>query len=849
VQITKSTKARSLEAGFFLVTDSQKENTAMKVMKFGGSSLADAIRYLRVAEICMLAHSEEGAAVVLSAPKGVTNALSLLCDQAASGSDYGELFAKLEMTLNSIADELAAKVSGFDLEHVKVLIASQLHTLSEQLKGIGLLAMAPASIAAGILSIGEYVSVNIFSQILTAKGILNRIIDPVDYVIAEGDFLDSIADLQASRKKFSHVPKDGSEFLVMPGFVAANEVGEKVTLGRNGSDYSAAILAACLDAKSCEIWTDVDGVYNADPNQVEGAVLLDKLTYQEAMELSYFGAKVLHPKTIGPIAQFHIPCWIKNTLNPTVPGTLISAEPSTLWTSVKGISQLDDMAMFNVAGPGMKGMVGMASRVFEVLAHANISICLITQSSSEYSISFCIHEKDATKAQDVLEDAFVLELDNHLLDPIEVRRELAVVTLVGDGMRQQQGLAAKFFSALAQARVNNVAIAQGSSERSISTVVEGYKAKKAVKVVHQNFFSNLHTIDVFLVGCGNVGKALLSQIYRQQELLLARNIRLCVFGIANSQQLLMSPTGIDLGTDWHSALKASSVEFSLSQLAHFVAENSLVNPVIVDCTSSESVADLYLDMLQQGFHIATPNKKANTKSLDYYHQLQRTAQSTNRQYLYETTVGAGLPVIDNLQKLLSAGDSLERFEGILSGSLSFVFGELEAGKTLSQATRIAREKGYTEPDPRDDLSGMDVARKLLILAREAGMSLELSDIEIESVLPDSFDASGELDNFLHNLSGLDAEFKQRLDDAKCQGKVLRYLGSIDQGKCTVSIQAVPQSHPLAAVKDGENALAIHSAYYQPIPYVIRGYGAGGTVTAAGVFADILRTMPWKQNVS
>ena len=821
----------------------------MKVMKFGGSSLADATRYLGVTQICMQTHESSGAAVVLSAPKGVTNALSLLCEEAAGGKDFGELFAKLEMTLNSIADELEQNVTGFKSAEVKLLINDKLQTLSERLEGIRLLGMAPEPIAASILSIGEYVSVSLFSQILSANGVKNRIIDPVEFVVAEGDFLDSIADLQESRARFTDVPKDGSELLIMPGFVAANAAGEKVTLGRNGSDYSAAILAACIDAESCEIWTDVDGVYNADPNQVDGAVLLDKLTYQEAMELSYFGAKVLHPKTIGPIAQFHIPCWIRNTLNPSVPGTLISAEPSTRWTSVKGISQLDDMAMFNVAGPGMKGMVGMASRVFEVLAHANISICLITQSSSEYSISFCIHDKDASKALDVLEDAFALELDNKLLDPIEVRRELAIVTLVGDGMRHQKGLAAKFFNALAQARVNNVAIAQGSSERSISTVIEGRKAKKAVKVVHQNFFSNQHTIDVFLIGCGTVGAELLDQINRQQALLSDRNIRLSVFGIANSKTLLLSPTGIDLGNDWKAELLASNVGFSVERVANFVSENSLVNPVIVDCTSSDSVADLYLDMLNQGFHIATPNKKANTKSLDYYHELQRVAIETSRQYLYETTVGAGLPVIDNLQKLLSAGDQLERFEGILSGSLSYVFGELEAGKSLSEATSIARDKGYTEPDPRDDLSGMDVARKLLIMAREADMTLELSDIEIESVLPAEFDADGDVDTFLSNLTLLDTSFKQKITDAEQDGKVLRYVGTIADGKCKVSIQAIPKSHPLAAVKDGENALAIHSAYYNPIPFVIRGYGAGATVTAAGVFADILRTMPWKQDVS
>ena len=818
----------------------------MKVLKFGGSSLADAPRYLRVTGICMTTHQTDGAAVVLSAPKGVTNALSSLCEQAAAGDDFQPLFEKLEQTVQGIADELNTTLDNFAHDHVSSFISEHLSALKQQLEGIKLLGCAPDSVAAGILSIGEYISVTLFSAILQSKGVVNSIIDPVEYVLAHGEYLDSIADVAMSKARFSDVKNDGSVLLVMPGFVAVNEEGEKVTLGRNGSDYSAAILAACIDADCCEIWTDVDGVYNADPNQVEGAVLLDKLTYQEAMELSYFGAKVLHPKTIGPIAQHHIPCLIKNTLNPSAPGTLISNEASEKWTSVKGISQLDNITMFNVAGPGLKGMVGMASRVFEVMSNANISISLITQSSSEYSISFCIQEKDAARAQQLLEDAFALELQNQLLDQIEVRHDLAIVTLVGDGMRHTKGLAARFFAALAQARVNNVAIAQGSSERSISTVIEAKKAKKAVRVIHQNFFSDRHTIDVFLVGCGNVGTELLGQIARQQPALLKRNIQLRVYGIANSRKLLLNAQGIDVSGDWQSALAASEESLSVERLHQFVNSNSLVNPVIVDCTSHEAVASQYVDMMEQGFHVVTPNKKANTDTMAYYRQLRRTAQNTNRQYLYETTVGAGLPVIDNLQKLFAAGDVLHQFEGILSGSLSYVFGKLEEGMSLSQATSAAKENGYTEPDPRDDLSGMDVARKLLIMAREAGLVLELSDIQIESVLPEGFAEGASIDEFMQQLPELDAAFGQRVEEAKANDSVLRYIGSIDGDKCKVTIQAVPLTHPLAAVKDGENALAISSDYYQPIPYVIRGYGAGGTVTAAGVFADILRTMPWKQ---
>lgn len=818
----------------------------MKVLKFGGSSLADAQRYLIVTDISIDTHQTDGAAVVLSAPKGVTNALALLCEQAAANEDFLPLFDKLTTLVSGIAADLQAELDGFDYERVITFINEQLTALKKQLDGIRLLGCAPESVGAGILSMGEYISVTLFGAILSARNVNNQVLDPVSYIQAQGDYLDSIADVAVSKARFSDVQRDGSVLLVMPGFVAANEQGQKVTLGRNGSDYSAAILAACIDAQTCEIWTDVDGVYNADPNQVEGAILLDKLTYQEAMELSYFGAKVLHPKTIGPIAQHHIPCRIRNTLNPAAPGTLISKEASETWTSVKGISQLDDITMFNVAGPGLKGMVGMASRVFEVMSNANISISLITQSSSEYSISFCIAEKDSDKALALLEDAFALELQNQLLDPIEVRRNLAIVTLVGDGMRHTKGLAARFFNALAQARVNNVAIAQGSSERSISTVIEAPKARKAVRVIHQNFFSNRHNIDVFLVGCGNVGTELLSQISRQQPALLKRNVQLRVYGIANSRKLLLSEQGIDIAGDWAEQLVASQNAFSIDTLREFVNANSLVNPVIVDCTSHAGIANQYVEMMEQGFHVVTPNKKANTDTLEYYRQLRKTALKTNRQYLYETTVGAGLPVIDNLQKLFSAGDVLHRFEGILSGSLSYVFGKLEEGMTLSQATSTAKQNGYTEPDPRDDLSGMDVARKLLIMAREADLELELSDIEIESVLPEGFGESLSVDEFMNELPTLDAEFDKKVQQAQAQGKVLRYIGTIEQDKCKVSIQAVTQEHPLAAVKDGENALAISSDYYQPIPYVIRGYGAGGTVTAAGVFADILRTMPWKQ---
>ncbi|MBC3767803.1 bifunctional aspartate kinase/homoserine dehydrogenase I [Neptunicella marina] len=820
----------------------------MKVLKFGGSSLADAKRYLNVQKIVAEAHQQSGAAVVLSAPKGVTNALSLLVEQAAEGQDYLELLAKLKMTLTGIVADLDNSIDGFNTEYLNTFIEQKLSELEHQLAGIKLLRCSPDPVTAQILSLGEYVSVNIFSQMLSAVSQSNKLIEPATYVVAEGDYLDSLADMDASIEEFKHLKYSDDDVLIMPGFVAHNAGGEKVTLGRNGSDYSAAILAACLKADCCEIWTDVDGVYNADPNQVEGAVLLDKLTYQEAMELSYFGAKVLHPKTIGPIAQHHIPCLIKNTLNPVAPGTLISNESSEIWTSVKGISHLENLTMFNVAGPGLKGMVGMASRIFKVISNANISIVLITQSSSEYSISFCIHSKDAQRAQALLNQEFELELVNQLLEPIEMRDDLAIISLVGDGMRKHQGLAARFFSSLSQARVNIVAIAQGSSERSISAVIESRKAKEAVKVVHQNFFSDMHTIDAFLVGCGTVGGELLKQIAKQQELLLKRNIRLRVYGIANSKHLLLDAAGIDLNDDWKARLVESEQRFSIQGLQQFVQTNSLVNPVVIDCTTSHVIAEQYIEIMLAGFHVVTPNKKSNTSSMAFYNSLRETALATNRQFLYETTVGAGLPVIENLQKLIYAGDKLSRFEGILSGSLSFIFGKLEEGLSLSEATKVARQNGFTEPDPRDDLSGMDVARKLLIMAREAGIKMELKDIEIESVLPDYFDSTGSIDEFMQKLPQLDKAFQDKVANAAKDGQVLRYVGQIADGKCRVFIDKVDSSQPLYVIKDGENALAIYSHYYQPLPFVIRGYGAGAAVTAAGVFADVMRTLPWKQEL-
>ncbi|CAL4042703.1 bifunctional aspartate kinase/homoserine dehydrogenase I [Buchnera aphidicola] len=820
----------------------------MRTLKFGGTSLANAERFLHVANIIENKIKYEKVGIILSAPAKVTNNLVNIIKKTIKNDNTESSMHETKHIFLKILEQVNPLQNNFPYEKLKTIINNEFIELKKNICGINLLGQCPDNIYAKIICRGEILSVAIMNAILQARNHKITIINPVKTLLGIGTYLDSKIDIIESTKRIEsmNIPKNHN--ILMSGFIAGNKKGELVVLGRNGSDYSAAILSSCLHADYCEIWTDVDGIYTCDPKQVPDAKLLTSISYQEAMELSYFGAKVLHPRTIEPIAKFNIPCLIKNTSKPDAKGTLICAQNKEKKHSVKGVTYLNDIAMFHIIGPGMKDMMKMIARVFSSISRDNIWIILITQSSSEHRISFCIPQKDVVRVEYILKNEFYLELKNRLLKPFNIIKKLSIVSIVSTNMKNKPHITASFFSALSYANINTLAVAQGSSENSISAVIKNSNVITAIRTVHQILFNSNQIIEVFLIGIGGIGSTLLQQFYRQKKWLKEKQIDLKICGIANSKTLLINMKGIKL-KNWNSYFEKEKNFFTTTKIINAIKKHPLINPVIIDCTADTLLSYQYSHFISHGFHVVTANKKANTTDLTYYKKIRTAAIQFKKKFLYDTNIGAGLPVIDNLQNLLNSGDKLIHFRGILSGSLSFIFGQLEEGITLSQATENAKEIGFTEPNPRDDLSGIDVARKLLILAREVGYQIELKDIKIENLLPDTLQNIPDIKTFMRKLKELDSIFDIRVKKAKIEGKVLRFVGIINKtGQCEVKIDSVDKNDPLYNVKNGENVLAFYSKYYQPIPLVLRGYGAGNNVTAAGVFSDLLRTLPCKVGV-
>ncbi len=820
--------------------DIQQGARKQLVQKFGGTSLADLVGFEASADVIGRYTDQYQVIVLLSAVKGVTDLLLAAIDTAVEGGDGA---AHLEEAIDrerSIVRDMAAK--GIATPLGSAFLEEQHAVLSRRVEGIRLLGQCPDETRARILASGEGFSSRLMVDLLNHQGFKAQWSDTDVLPLANESWLDSLVDIEAAAPLLKERFAAASQVIVLPGFYGRNARGDIQLLGRNGTDYSAAAIAAAIEAGLCQIWKDVDGFFTADPRIVSNARCLDEVSYDEAMELTYFGAKVISAKALAPLAANNIPCEVRNTYDPSKPGTLVHSEAKRSHV-VRGISHLQDVSSITLQGGGLRGRVGIARRVMDALASESISILLIVQSSSEYSITLCVRQADEAKARKALEEEFHFERLHGLIEEIGVQSNRAVVSLVGEGMKHYRGIAARFLTAISSAGVNVEVIAQGSTECAIAVVVRGEDAQPATRACHTAFFSHSSHIDVILMGCGNVGAELLDQFQRQAKTLVDHHVDLRVRAIANSERLLVASDVVDLSC-WKQALETQGQPWTIQDVIDIRKKLGLLSPTIVDCTTDQKLALEYVNLLDNGFNIVAANKKANTSSYDYYAAMRQAERRNFRKFLYETNVAAGLPFIDTLQGLIRSGDELRTFEGILSGSLSMIFGLLEDGVPLSSAVAKAMELGYTEPDPRDDLSGMDVARKLLIIAREVGLKLELDDIAVEPVVPMEVVGHVDRSQLIDTLRSLDESFSARIAQAAGSDRVLRYVARLEEGNCRVSIEEVPRSKPLGAVRDGENALVIHTHYYQPIPMVLRGYGAGAAVTAAGVFGDLLRTV-WR----
>lgn len=804
----------------------------MKVLKFGGTSVGtiDSLRNVKA----IVEQKEEQAIVVVSALGGLTDKLISTAQNAAKGGDsyYSDFQAMIERHHNIINGLVPIELQP----EVTAIVDSLLEELGNIYKGVSLIRdLSPRSLDI-IVSYGERLSSTIISRIIKDAVLF----DSRFFIKTLDQFGKHVLD-NDSTQKLVHETFDNANFkvAVVPGFISTDADGDITNLGRGGSDYTAAILAASLDANALEIWTDVDGFMTADPRVIDNTYVIEHLSFIEAMELCNFGAKVIYPPTIYPVFHKNIPIYIKNTFNPSAPGTCISEQrPSPEGKDIKGISSINDTCLITVSGLCMVGVIGINARIFNALARQGVSVFLVSQASSENTTSFAVRNADADRAVSALETEFMAELQTGELNPMQVERNLATVAIVGENMRNASVVAGKLFNTLGRNGINVIACAQGASETNISFVIELKNQKKALNVIHDSFFlSDTQVLNLFIIGIGNIGCHLLQQLAHQQaNLLQHKALELKVVGIANSKKAIFNRDGIDL-SNYQQLLEESDIISNPETICRNIVKMNIFNSVFVDCTSSPEIASLYLPLVENNINVVTASKIAASGPYTHYQQIKRTARKKDVRFLYETNVGAGLPIIGTINNLINSGDKILKIEAVVSGTLNFIFSRISADVPFSQAIAEAKEAGYSEPDPRIDLSGTDVVRKLVILSRESNYDIEQYDVEISPLLPQNL-FKGSIDDFFSALGPTDEAIETRRREAEMRGCRLRYVARLIDGKASVGLEEVDSTHPFYNLEGSNNVIMITTERYREYPMIITGYGAGADVTAAGVFADI-----------
>jgi bifunctional aspartokinase / homoserine dehydrogenase 1 len=811
----------------------------MIVLKFGGTSVGTISSIEKVIQIISDNHSQgKTQAVVYSAMGGFTNKLIEAGKKAASGDAYLDLIQKAEERHLEIVRHF------IDIKNQSAVIAQVKNTLNELedvLKGVFYIKELSKRTLDLLMSFGERLSTYIISAILNDKNIPAQFVDARTIIKTDSNFgFSSVDFLQTDMLINEHLNASKTVYCVT-GFIGSDSAGVTTTLGRGGSDYTASILGAALNAEQIEIWTDVTGMMTSDPRKVKNAFTIPEISYSEAMELSHFGAKVIYPPSLIPAFQKNIPIRVLNTFEPKLQGTTISKTVSSKAYSITGISSIDDIALVNIQGNGMIGVAGVSAKLFGILADNHISVILISQASSEHSICFAVDPSVVKTVKNVLEKGFKAEIHNGDLEQISIQEGLSIIAVVGEGMKSSTGISGRLFSILGKNGINVVATAQGSSEINISVVIRKKDISKALNAIHETFFEvDGFTLNIFLAGpTGQIGKTLLSQIAAQNPNLKAENnLNLKLAGIANTKKMLVDSSGISLET-WEADLEAKGDILSLTDFMEDIVNQNLANSVFVDCTANKDIIQYYTYLLDKNISVITPNKVANSAPYEQYLAIRELTKKRNVKFLYETNVGAGLPLINTLQAMLNSGDKIVKIEAVLSGTLSYIFNNYTENMSFLDIVKDAKAKGYTEPDPRDDLSGTDVARKILILARECGYKLELSDVTIDPLLSDKAFNAPTVDTFFDVLAEESDLYKQKLIEANAEGKVLRFIASLEKGVAKIGLQKVGPEHPFFGLAGSENIISFTTERYLQNPLVVKGPGAGAEVTAMGVFGDLI----------